>query len=58
MIKFESKTQIKMPDKIHRCVNQVMKQGKTESSAWAICNASLGKMVKAHKQQTKQTKKK
>lgn len=30
-----------MPAKLERCVMDVMKQGKSESSAYAICNASL-----------------
>ena len=30
-----------MPQKLESCVMQVMEQGKTESEAYAICNASL-----------------
>lgn len=30
-----------MPQKLESCVQQVMQQGKTESEAYAICNASL-----------------
>lgn len=29
-----------MPKKLERCVKQVMKQGKSKSSAWAICTKS------------------
>lgn len=29
--------------KAHRCVDQVMAKGHDESSAWAICNTSVGK---------------
>lgn len=32
-----------MPKKLERCVLDVMKQGKTKSSAYAICTASLQK---------------
>lgn len=32
-----------MPKKLDKCVKSVKKQGKSESSAYAICNASLGK---------------
>lgn len=32
-----------MPKKLDRCVTAVKKQGKNDSSAYAICNASLGK---------------
>ena len=28
-------------DKMHRCVDEVTAKGHTESSAWAICSASL-----------------
>jgi len=31
------------PTKKDRCVSAVKKQGKSESSAYAICTASLGK---------------
>lgn len=30
-----------MPDKLERCVKSVMEQGKSEESAYAICNAQL-----------------
>lgn len=30
-----------MPDKMHRCVADVMKTGKTKSSAYAICTAAM-----------------
>ena len=32
-----------MPKKLERCVLDVMKSGKTKSSAYAICTASLQK---------------
>jgi len=32
-----------MPEKLDKCVKKVMNTGKTKSSAYAICNASLGK---------------
>lgn len=32
-----------MPKKLHRCVNKVKKQGKKETSAWAICQAAQKK---------------
>ena len=32
-----------MPKKLKSCVTQVIKQGKSESSAYAICTASLQK---------------
>lgn len=35
--------------KLDRCVASVKKQGKKESSAYAICNASLGKSKKTKK---------
>lgn len=38
-----------MPKKLDRCVAQVMKTGKKESSAYAICNASLNKNKKKPK---------
>lgn len=31
-----------MPKKLDRCVKKVKKQGKDESSAYAICSASTG----------------
>jgi hypothetical protein len=30
-----------MPEKLHRCVNDVKGEGKSEDSAWAICNDSI-----------------
>ena len=30
-----------MPEKLHRCVNDVKGQGKSEDSAYAICNDSI-----------------
>lgn len=44
-----------MPKKLERCVASVMKQGKSESSAFAICNASINAAKKAN--QTKPKKK-
>lgn len=35
-----------MPKKLDSCVKQVKKQGKQESAAYAICNASLNKAKK------------
>ena len=32
-----------MPKKLEKCVKDVQKQGKTKSSAYAICNASINK---------------
>ena len=32
-----------MPKKLDRCVKKVKRQGKSESSAHAICNASIKK---------------
>lgn len=32
-----------MPKKLHKCVNKLKAKGYKESSAWAICNASLKK---------------
>ena len=35
-----------MPANLERCVEQVMKQGKSEESAWAICKSAMdGVMV-------------
>ncbi len=34
-----------MPEKLHRCVNDVKGQGKSEDSAWAICNDSVSQEV-------------
>lgn len=45
-----------MPKKLERCVADVMKQGKSESSAYAICQSSLNKMKAANG--TTKTKKK
>jgi len=42
-----------MPAKLERCVKDVMKQGKNESSAYAICTASINKMKKANDSKTK-----
>ena len=30
-----------MPKKLEKCVNAVKKQGNSESSSYAICNASM-----------------
>ena len=38
-----------MPKKLERCKTAVMKQGKSESSAYAICNAALNKGKKSSK---------
>jgi hypothetical protein len=38
-----------MPKKLDRCVAQVKKQGKNESSAYAICTNALKKAQKATK---------
>lgn len=38
-----------MPKKLDRCLTAVKKQGKSESSAYAICNASINKTKKAKK---------
>ena len=38
-----------MGKKLDRCVSKVKKSGKSESSAYAICNASLGKTKKTKK---------
>lgn len=35
-----------MPAKLEKCVKDLMKQGKSESSAYAICQASLKKKKK------------
>jgi hypothetical protein len=32
-----------MPKKLERCVTQVLRQGKSKDSAYAICNAALNK---------------
>lgn len=31
-----------MPEKLDRCVQELMRKGYTESQAWAICKARLG----------------
>ena len=36
-----------MPKKLERCVAKVKRSGKSESSAFAICNESLKKPKKA-----------
>lgn len=45
-----------MPKNLDRCVSQVMKQGKSESSAFAICNAAMNKVKKGNKSNTKKSK--
>lgn len=42
-----------MPKKLDRCVKELMKQGKSESAAYAICNASIN----AKKKKTTKRKK-
>ena len=37
-----------MPKKLERCVADVMRTGKTESSAYAICQSSINKAKKAN----------
>lgn len=37
-----------MPAKLERCVKAVMAQGKNESAAFAICNASISQVKKAN----------
>ena len=37
-----------MPKKLERCVVDVMRTGKSESSAYAICQSSLNKTKKAN----------
>lgn len=32
-----------MPKKVHDCVNELLKKGYSEKSAWAICTASIMK---------------
>lgn len=39
-----------MPEKLERCVQEVMRQGHTESEAYAICNSKLNKPKKKPKQ--------
>lgn len=38
-----------MPKKLEECVKKVKKQGKSESSAWAICKSSMNKKKKTKK---------
>jgi hypothetical protein len=38
-----------MPKKLERCVNDITKTGKSKSSAYAICTASLNKSKKKGK---------
>lgn len=45
-----------MPQKLKRCVLDVMKQGKTQSSAYAICTASLQKAGVMKKGSSKKSK--
>lgn len=35
-----------MPKKLEKCVSKVKQTGKSESSAWAICNKTLKKKKK------------
>jgi hypothetical protein len=42
-----------MPKKLERCVADVIKTGKSESSAYAICTASLNKAKKANPKKPK-----
>jgi hypothetical protein len=37
-----------MPKKLERCVADVMRTGKSESSAYAICQSSINKAKKAN----------
>lgn len=58
MIIFEVEKHFKiMSAKLDRCVKDVIKQGKDESSAYAICTASLNKMKKANGSTSKSKKK-
>jgi len=34
-----------MPEKLHRCVNDVKGEGKSEDSAWAICTDSIEEQI-------------
>lgn len=48
-----------MPKKLDKCVKQVKKSGKSESSAWAICQSSVmgkGKSKKKKKDSKKRKK--
>jgi len=38
-----------MPAALDRCVKRLVKEGKSEKSAWAICNAARGKKKKTKK---------
>lgn len=38
-----------MPKKLDRCVKKVQKTGKSKSSSYAICNASINKGAKKNK---------
>ncbi len=38
-----------MPKKLERCVNDVIKTGKSKGSAYAICTASINKSNKKGK---------
>jgi len=42
-----------MPKKLDRCIQQVKKSGKNESSAYAICTNSMKKKSKATKPKPK-----
>jgi hypothetical protein len=58
MIIFEVKKKLQnMPAKLERCVKDLIKQGKSESSAYAICTASINKMKAANGTKTKTKKK-
>lgn len=38
-----------MPAKLERCVRKVMNQGKSKSSAWAICQSTMKKKKRRKK---------
>jgi len=38
-----------MPEKLDRCVRKLMKEGKSEKSAFKICNSSINKKKKKKK---------
>lgn len=38
-----------MPAKLDRCVRKLMREGKSEDSAWAICRAAMKKKKKGKK---------
>jgi hypothetical protein len=42
-----------MPKKLDRCVSAVIKSGKSESSAFAICNAQMNAAKMANKKPKK-----